>query len=146
MTQIDRIEHFTKQFHKVLDSYGAASPATNTAFFLVQAAVMGMDESTMFDWADAECARLKDITLDQLPSMFSADLENSELALEKKELEEEELKTFQEELEEQEHNVELAIKDLLKLTHAESAGWLIDLKGSKKIAFSANVEEQCPCC
>ena len=142
MTQIDRIECFTKQFHKVLASYGAASPATNNAFFLVQAAVMGMDESTMFDWADAECARLKDITLDQLPFMFSADFENSELALEKQELEEEELKTFQEELEEQEQNVELAIKELFKFSNTLKVSWLIDLSDSKKIVFSANIEEQ----
>lgn len=71
MTHIDRIKYYTKQFHKVLGSYGADSPATSNAFFLVQAAKMGMDETTMFDWAESECDRLHNIELDQLPSMFA---------------------------------------------------------------------------
>lgn len=67
MTKIEQINHFTNQFNKVVGSHGVDSEHAVNAFFVLQAAKMGMPTTKIFKWANAETERLHEIALQQLP-------------------------------------------------------------------------------
>ena len=66
MTHIESIEYYKKKFNKVVSFHGLDSDHTAYAFFLMQAAIMGMPSSDLFDWATGEVNRVREITLEQL--------------------------------------------------------------------------------
>jgi hypothetical protein len=61
-TQIERIEYFINNFHKVVSSHGADSDYAIIAFFQMRAAINGKSEKEIFAWADAEFERQKKLT------------------------------------------------------------------------------------
>lgn len=66
--QIELIEHYTKEFNKVVESHGLTSDYATNAFFVLQGAKMGKPLDKLFTWANSECERLHQITLDSLPA------------------------------------------------------------------------------
>tara|TARA_B100000749_G_scaffold249593_1_gene214212 strand:+ start:6566 stop:6769 length:204 start_codon:yes stop_codon:yes gene_type:complete len=63
-TQIELIEHFTKNFNKVVASHGAGSDYATTAFFQMRAAIIGIPEREIFTWAKVEFDRQKQLALE----------------------------------------------------------------------------------
>lgn len=62
-TQKERIAHYGVQFDKVREAHGLESDHTTHAFFLLQAAKIGLGPEEMFPWALAQCAALNEEAL-----------------------------------------------------------------------------------
>lgn len=66
MNQNETIEHLSSNLNKVIASHGADSDHTAMAFYQLQAARIGLSGRALYDWAEAEMARAKDIALSLL--------------------------------------------------------------------------------
>jgi hypothetical protein len=60
-TQIELINYYTKHLEKVITVYGLNSDYTNNAFFLLQAVKLNIPQENIFDWANNECEKLKNV-------------------------------------------------------------------------------------
>lgn len=63
-SQVELIEYYTKQLHKVLKDNAPTSQYAHSAFFMLQAINMGMSIRDAGTWASKEVDRLHDIAVD----------------------------------------------------------------------------------
>ena len=66
MNQIETINYLSQNLSKVIASHGADSDYSSQAFYQLQAAKMGLTGSAIYEWANSEMERLKQISLDNV--------------------------------------------------------------------------------